>query len=143
MRNFILAAAALLGLAGTANAGSAKGDIAVYGGEFSTFRSSQYETSIVGAEYRWADQWNGLRPTVGASYNFDGALYGYAGAYWDLPLHTAPFVITPGIQVGGYSRGGSKDLGSGIEFRDTLEVSYQFPDKQRLERRHWRQQSGR
>ena len=128
MRILAFAALALATLAGTASAA----DIAVYGGQFSSFRSNQYKTSMVGAEYRFADQFNGLRPTVGGFVNNEDAAYAYAGAYWDLPLNTAPFVISPGFAVGGYHSGASKDLGYGLEFRSTMEVTYKFDSGQRL-----------
>jgi hypothetical protein len=93
--------AALLALAGTANASetpdSKLGDFAFYVGQYSTFRSSQFETTQAGLEYRWADQYHGLRPTVGVWGNGDGAFYGYGGFYWDLPLGLGPIVISPGV----------------------------------------------
>ena len=129
MRIFVAALAACLALAAPAYAG----DIAVYGGQFSIFDNSGRDgTEMFGLEYRVKDQFNGLRPTVGAFYNTHGSYYAYAGAYWDLPLNTAPFVITPGFAAGYYSRGGGKELGYDLEFRSTFEVSYQFDNGQRL-----------
>jgi lipid A 3-O-deacylase len=128
-----LAAFALTLLAaGGAHAAPGQDDFAIYGGEFSVFRSNQYATFEGGVEYRWADIAYGIRPTIGAWANGDGALYGYAGFYWDIPLGIEPFMITPGVAIGAYDQGDSKDLGSGIEFRDTIEVSYRFMDGQRL-----------
>ena len=58
---------------------------------------------------------------------------GYAGINWDLPIDAIrPFIITPGVKVGGYSQGDSKDLGYGIEFHDSIEVTYRFNDGQRV-----------
>ncbi len=130
MRKLLAAAVLFTSLSGTAYA--AHGDLDAYVGEFSPFRSTQYQTVEGGVEYRWADQFNGLRPTVGAWVNGDGASYFYAGAYWDLPLGTAPFMITPGIQAGSYQHGSSKDLGGSFEFRDTIEITYRFDDGQRF-----------
>ena len=129
-RHLIAFAAALLATAGHADEG--KDDVAIYLGQFSVFRSPQFETVQGGLEYRWADVAYGIRPTVGAWANGDGAVYGYAGFYWDIPLGIEPIMITPGVAVGGYSQGNSKDLGSGIEFRDTIEISYRFDSGQRL-----------
>lgn len=106
------------------------GDFAIYAGQFSTFRSSQFETEHLGLEYRWEDQYHGLRPVVGIWGNGDSATYAYGGIYWDLPL--GPFMITPGVAVGPYSHGDSKDLGHWIEFRDTIEITYRFDSGQRL-----------
>ncbi len=133
MRILLAALGTLVALTGVAQAaGTGTGDIALYGGAYSIMRDSDKQTAMGGLEYRFRDQYNGLRPTIGGFVNGDGALYGYAGAYWDLPLNTAPFVISPGFAVGGYSQGSSKDLGYGIEFRSTLEVSYKFQDAQRV-----------
>jgi hypothetical protein len=133
MRILLAAIGTLLALTTAAQAAnSSSGDLAIYGGAFSVVRDSDKETGMAGIEYRFKDQWNGLRPTIGGFVNADSASYGYAGAYWDLPLNTAPFVISPGFAVGGYHQGASKDLGHGIEFRSTLEVSYKFQNAQRL-----------
>lgn len=129
MRIFIASLIAALSLSATAHAG----DIAVYGGEFSIFNDSGKDnTEMFGLEYRFKDQFNGLRPTIGGFYNTKGATYGYAGAYWDLPLNTGPFVISPGVAAGYYNRGGSKELGYDLEFRSTLEITYKLEDGQRL-----------
>ncbi|MEJ0010501.1 MAG: acyloxyacyl hydrolase [Alphaproteobacteria bacterium] len=116
----------------TAIPSNGSGDIDVYGGPYSVFRDPKDRSVEFGAEYRWADQWNGIRPTIGIMANTDRAVYPYAGIYWDLPLGTAPFVITPGVAVGLYDHGNSKPLGSAIEFRDTIEATYRFNDGERL-----------
>ena len=91
------------------------------------------DSAALGAiEYRFRDQFNGLRPVVGFMATSDSATYTYAGAYWDLPLNTAPFVITPGFQAGAYSQGNGKDLGYGLEFRSTIEAAYEFESGHRL-----------
>ncbi len=128
MRKILGSLITLVALTGTAHAG----DIAVYGGQFSAFRDNKDKTALLGVEYRFKDQYNGLRPTIGTSANFDGATYTYAGAYWDLPLNTGRFVISPGFAVGGYTDGSSKDLGYGLEFRSTMEVTYKFQNGQRF-----------
>lgn len=128
----ILAALAFVSLAAPAVAGEGE-HISVYGGQFEVLGDSGDDTSAMGgAEYRFKDQFNGLRPVLGAFANDDGGAYAYGGAYWDLPLGTEPFVISPGFAVGGYHSGGSKDLGYGIEFRSTLEIAYQFDGGDRL-----------
>lgn len=134
-----LLAAALLSLlalplaAEAAPATKGKGDIVIHVGEYSVLRDHAHRSTEAGVEYRFRDQYHGLRPTVGALANDDGATYAYAGINWDLPIKAiAPFVITPGIVAGGYSQGDSKDLGYGLEFRSSLEVTYKFKDGQRL-----------
>ena len=106
-------------------------DLAVYVGQFSALRDKADRSVEIGAEYRFKDQYYGLRPTVGVMVNTDDAFYGYAGINWDLPLGIAPIFITPGVKVGGYSKGNSKNLGYPVEFRDTIEATYRFDDGQR------------
>ncbi len=127
----LLAALALFTLAaGPAIAGEGE-HLAVYGGGFEVFDNTN-DSTMLGAEYRFDDQFNGLRPVVGVFANADSGAYAYAGAYWDLPLGTHPFVISPGFAVGAYNEGASKDLGSVLEFRSTLEIAYQFDRGDRL-----------
>jgi hypothetical protein len=129
----LFAALAVIALAAPAYARSGEEHVAVYGGEFEVFGSGTDQSSaMLGAEYRFADQFNGLRPVIGGFINDDSAAYGYAGAYWDLPLGTEPFIISPGFAVGGYHGGDSKDLGYGIEFRSTIEVAYKMDSGDRI-----------
>lgn len=129
MRHFV-AALALFALATPAFAGQGE-HLAVYGGQFEISDDTN-DSGMLGAEYRFKDQFNGLRPVVGAFANADSGAYVYGGAYWDLPLGTAPFVISPGFAVGAYNEGASKDLGSVLEFRSTLEIAYEFESGHRL-----------
>ncbi len=132
MRTLIRSIAALALLTSAAHAGDpAMEHVVAYAGAFDVSQSDN-EAAVAGLEYRFADQFNGLRPAVGLMGTDDGGLYGYAGAYWDLPLNTAPFVIAPGFAAGAYNRGGGKDLGSAIEFRSTIEAAYEFEGGYRL-----------
>ena len=126
----ILAAVAVIALASPAFAGAGE-HLSVYGGQFE-ISDDVNDSAMLGAEYRFADQFNGLRPVLGVMANADSGAYVYGGAYWDLPLGTAPFVISPGFAVGAYNEGASKDLGSTLEFRSTLEVAYEFDSGHRL-----------
>lgn len=134
MRSFIFTLLAAVSLTGTAYAAdTGKGDLVLQVGDFSIGRDSAHETVEGGLEYRFPDQYYGLRPTVGILGNADGAMYGYAGINWDLPIKSIePIVITPGVKVGAYSRGDSKDLGYGVEFHDSIEVTYKFDSGQRV-----------
>lgn len=126
----LLAALAVTALASPAFAGQGE-HLAIYGGQFEISDSTN-DSAMLGLEYRFKDQFNGLRPVVGAFANEDSGAYAYAGAYWDLPLGTKPFVISPGFAVGAYNEGASKDLGYGLEFRSTLEIAYEFENNHRL-----------
>ena len=127
-----LAAITLLALPAYAAEAPPSADLDVYAGQFSALRDNKDKSAEFGAEYRFKDQWYGLRPTVGVMANTDSAMYGYAGINWDLPLGIAPIYITPGVKVGGYDHGDSKALGYGIEFRDSIEMTYRFDDGQRV-----------
>jgi len=130
MRIFTRSLAVLALLTSTALA--AQGEhLVVYGGELDVSQGDN-KAAMGGVEYRFKDQWNGLRPVVGVMGTTDEAAYAYGGAYWDLPLNTAPFVITPGFQAGAFSHGDGKDLGYGIQFRSTIEVAYEFEAGNRL-----------
>lgn len=134
MRHALVALFALFTLTANAEAADARrgSDLVLHVGEYSVMRGSEYQSTEAGLEYRFPDQYHGLRPTVGILGNSDSAMYGYAGINWDLPLGIAPIIITPGTAVGAYSQGDSKDLGHGLEFRSSLEVTYQFNDGQRV-----------
>lgn len=89
------------------------------------------EAGLFGAEYRYKTIWRGLRPTAGAFMTSDKAVYGYGGFYYDFYL-TDNLVFSPNLAVGAFSHGDGKKLGHGIEFRDGLELSYQFDGGERL-----------
>lgn len=134
MRHLLTGLVSLIALTSAAHAApTGKGDVAIYGGQYDVFGSGSDNKSVAGGiEYRFADQYHGLRPTIGVMGNTDKALYGYAGAYWDLPLSNSGFYFTPGIAAGAYSHGDSKDLGYGLEFRSTAEVTYRMDSGQRV-----------
>ncbi len=72
-----------------------------------------------------------LGPMIGLMVNSDGGVYGYGGVYLDVFLGRR-WVVTPNVAVGGYGRGNGKDLGSVIEFRSALELSYRYDNRARL-----------
>ncbi|HYG85883.1 MAG TPA: acyloxyacyl hydrolase [Azospirillum sp.] len=78
----------------------------------------------------FAEPYVSVRPWLGLEGNTDGMLYGAGGVLADVALGRV--VFTPSFGVGGYRRGGSKHLGSGLEFRTTLELGYRFENEARL-----------
>ncbi len=82
-------------------------------------------------EYRSSRKYLFLKPMIGLLGNSDGGVYGYGGVNLDLFLGKR-WVVMPNFAIGGYRRGGSKDLGSVIEFRSGLEIAYRFDDHSRL-----------
>jgi len=138
MRKIVLALLTVITCTSAAHAAdSRRGDLVLHAGAFSAPRDTTPSTQsfVGGAEYRWApsETLYGLRPTVGALANADGAMYAYGGFNYDIPWRAIePFVITPGVFAGAYSQGDSKDLGSWFEFREHLEVTYRFDSGYRV-----------
>ncbi|MSO66042.1 MAG: acyloxyacyl hydrolase [Alphaproteobacteria bacterium] len=64
-----------------------------------------------------------IKPMAGAMATADGALYGFAGAYLDVPIKDK-WTLTPSFAVGLFSDGSGHDLGHTVEFRSQVEVSY-------------------
>jgi hypothetical protein len=75
-----------------------------------------------------------FKPFIGIMTTTDEAVYGYGGILVDVFLghRRQRWVITPSVAVGGYTRGGGKDLGAVPEFRTGLEIAYRFDDRSRL-----------
>ncbi len=101
-------------------------------GIYNTLHNDDLTTGQLGAEYRFREWDFGVRPTIGVLASWSGAYYGYAGFNWDVPLISNRLYLTPSVMVGGYHKGGGKDLGGPIEFREGIELSYQFDNAQRL-----------
>jgi lipid A 3-O-deacylase len=104
----------------------------ISGGIFNTLYNNSNTSVQFGAEYRFHEWAYGVRPTLGVLGNFDGGLYGYGGFNWEIPLMSNRLFLVPSIMVGGYAKGSGKDLGGPLEFREGLELAYQFPNQQRL-----------
>jgi lipid A 3-O-deacylase len=95
-----------------------------YVGEFDALQRDN--TSVIGGlEYRYKDVYHGLRPLAGVMVTTDSAVYGYAGAAWDLALSNH-IILSPNFAAGGFAQGDGKDLGNGIEFRSGIELAYQY-----------------
>lgn len=79
-----------------------------------------------------------VKPFAGFEGTSDSATYYLIGIYLDdnagiiLTGDTSKFLITPSFGFGIYDAGGGKKLGHEIEFRTTLEVSYQLENKNRI-----------
>lgn len=85
-----------------------------------------------GVEYRFKEWDFGIRPTLGANADSRGAVYGYGGFNWEVPIGTSGFMITPNFMVGAYHEGGSRDLGGALEFRSGIELAYQLANAHRV-----------
>ena len=79
-----------------------------------------------------------LKPFAGFEITSDSANYFLAGVYLEDNIGTlftgdsSNFIFTPSFGAGYYDDGNGKKLGNNIEFRTTLEVSYELENKNRL-----------
>ena len=118
----------LIGPASTARAGDPD-FLALSAGGFDV---NDNETSAeFRIEYRSSRKYLSLKPMIGLLGNSEGGIYGYGGVNLDIYFGRR-WVVMPNFAIGGYRRGGSKDLGSVIEFRSGLEIAYRFDDHSRL-----------
>lgn len=72
-----------------------------------------------------------LIPKAGVVAGAQGSLYMYGGAQVDFPLGRR-WTFTPGWAAGLYHRSEDFDLGGPLEFRSSLELSYQLVNGARL-----------
>lgn len=133
----IVAAALAMALAGpgTARAEAMWGEhgtdyVTLQAGAFNIFKTNT--EAAFGAEYRSGAHLWLVHPFAGIFATHKGAVYGYGGFLVDVPVGDRLYV-TPSLAVGGYHQGnGNRDLGSVIEFRSALEISYRFDNGGRL-----------
>ena len=127
MRTALLSFAAIIALCAPAHATDYLG---AYTGYFDVAQKDDTAAQF-GLEYRYKDIYYGLRPGAGLNFTSDDAVYAYGGLFWDIyPLRNV--VFTPNFSAGLYDHGNGKKLGSAIEFRSGLELSYQFENESRL-----------
>ena len=89
------------------------------------------ETSAAATlEYRFGRKFWFIGPAIGGMANGEGGMFGYLGLYSDFSIGN--WYFTPQLGVGGYRRGGSRDLGGVFQFRETVELSYRFANGHRL-----------
>lgn len=85
-----------------------------------------HDTLRYGLEYRHKPLTHWLiRPAVGGVTAEHDARYVYAGIRRDFPLGSR-WIFTPGFDITSYRRGNGIDLGSELEFRTGLELSWRF-----------------
>ena len=79
-----------------------------------------------------------IKPFAGFEATTDSATYFLLGIYLNDNLGTiftgepSNLLLTPSFGFGAYDDGDGKKLGNTIEFRTTLEISYQFKNKNRI-----------
>ncbi len=79
-----------------------------------------------------------IKPFVGIESTSDSAFFLIAGVYLEdnvgtlLTGESSNFILTPSFGTGYYQDGDGKKLGNSIEFRSTLEISYQLKNNNRI-----------
>ena len=79
-----------------------------------------------------------LKPFLGFETTSDSAFYIISGIYLEdnigslLAGKKSNYILTPSFGIGYYDDGDGKKLGNNIEFRTTLEVSYQLKNNNRF-----------
>jgi len=72
-----------------------------------------------------------IKPFYGIEMTSDSAIYGIVGIFIEEKIGKN-FFFTPNFGIGAFSKGNGKDLGHVVEFRSTLEISYQLKNKNRI-----------
>ncbi len=79
-----------------------------------------------------------LKPFFGVEYTNDSASYFLTGIYFEDNLgelfegNKSKFFFTPSFGAGIYNDGSGKKLGNDLQFRTSLEVSYELNNKNRI-----------
>ena len=126
------AAVALLALFASAPAARADdGDLLTIGAGAYNVLHNKKEAQLR-TEYRFGYRFLYIiRPIAGVLATNKGTFYGYGGFRLDAEIGEH-FVISPELAVGGWSKGGGKDLGGPVEFKSGGEFAYRFSDNSRL-----------
>lgn len=150
-RLLILGALLLCGFTGAARAGNVSPNplpdlFSVGIGAFDVNQNTpRLRTMDFRLEYRWGtsllydvnsglaswDNWFQLHPFAGFQFTPRGQLYSFGGFVFDILLGKH-VVLSPNVTLGHYYRGNGKELGSGLEFRSTLEGGWRFDNDIRL-----------
>lgn len=128
-------AAGLLAASGARSEVTLLGDEASYvdlgAGAFNLLSThGKTPTSEGTLEFHYGDKLWGLGPAAGVLVNGQGGVFGYGGIYADFAR--GPWLFTPLLAVGGYSRGDSEELGGVFEFRLSATLAYRFAGGARL-----------
>jgi lipid A 3-O-deacylase len=126
------AGAAALGVLLLAGAAPAAGEaVGVAGFGLLGLRPDEDSEAVIDLEYRFRPRRYRLAPVVGGIASSDGTTYLRAGLGRDFPLH-ARWNAHVNLAAGAYFAGGGKDLGSSLEFRTAVELSYRLTQDLRL-----------
>ncbi len=127
MRRFLLPSIALCLLAPTVGAADEPA-IALAAGLFDTAAwfddKGDFDAVEAGIEWRGRPRTGlGIRPVVGASATDDAAVWAYVGGRRPFPLGRR-WQVAIGFAAVAYERGDGKDLGSELQFRSAIDLSF-------------------
>jgi hypothetical protein len=118
----LCAAAVLLFASLPARGDELPASVAIASGQLGMRRSVPHALGIeVQARGPW--RWNLIRPIAGLLTSSSGGAYVYSGVVVELPLPLG-FQLSPGFAPGVVLASGDRDLGSPIEFRSSIELSF-------------------
>jgi lipid A 3-O-deacylase len=92
----------------------------------------KHSWGVLELEYKWGKRfWRNLRPQATLVLPGLRSLFIGGGIGWELTLSNK-ISLTPSVEVGLYYRGRGKNLGYPIEFRSSIDLSYQLTDKNQI-----------
>lgn len=103
--------------------------LALSGGVFNF--SKDKSSAEGGLEYRQPTGVWGLVGALGLSGTEEGSFWVFAGLRRDFRLAQG-WWLTPAFAIAFYEEGDGKDLGGPVEFRSAIEISHEWPKRQRL-----------
>jgi hypothetical protein len=136
MRSIAWKVAVILNAAASLCASQGWDQFSVYGGVFD-FMRIRHRTFELGMEYKFNPGWRSpfdfldFRPLAGVMANMKMSTYLYGGINFDL-FPTEHLVIAPGFAAGWYNKSEGKNLGYPLEFRTSVEISWQLDDESRF-----------
>ena len=104
--------------------------LSVSGGLFEVFDDDR--AAEVRIEYRSDVEYlNLVKPFLGTEVTSEGSIYGLVGLYNDWEFKPR-WYLTPSFGGGLYAEGGGEDLGSALQFRTQLEITYELENQHRV-----------
>lgn len=102
---------------------------AVYGGRWGLEKEGT--ASELGVEFQRPLRYDGFDLIGGLAATDDEAFWAYLGASWSWQGESN-WRLRPAFAVSLFDEGDGKDLGGPVEFRSSIEATYQLPSKLRL-----------
>lgn len=88
----------------------------------------EYLFGLRGFEREFGPHFNGIGPYVALNVNTDGGVFGSGGFFLDIEPHNR-VSFRPFAGIGGYSEGGSRDLGGVFQFETGATLAYRLENE--------------